>query len=76
MLSPAQQASNSTDVLDSPPLSGIRTPLTVGRSGPADRPASQSCSATVSAPMLRSLTVILSFSLCDRSAADAVMAAS
>ena len=63
-------------MLDNPPLSGRRTPLTVGRPGPAGWPASQSCSAAVSAATLRSLTVILRFSAGDPSAAGTDMAAS
>ena len=63
-------------MLDNPPVSHTRTPLTADGPGPADRLASHSCSAAVSAGMLRSLTVILIFSPCDRSASDAVIAAS
>jgi hypothetical protein len=83
-----QLASNSTDVLDSPPLLDIRAPLTASSVAASARPpaaacppssrraASQRCSLTARVPILRSLTVILICSSGDRPSADAVTAAS
>src|SRR5262249_31479932 len=75
-LPPPQLASNSTDVLDSPPVSGTLTPVTAGRPVPGARSASQLSRAGPREPRLRSLTVILTFSPGTRSSAGVATAAS